>query len=224
MALAELLNNGQLWRGSESRQTLDIETDSSGYNRLDHWLPGGGWARGQLIELLYPAPGVGELRLLWPLLKRAKKDSTSPVMWIDPPADPNPVALQQAGISLAQQWVVHSGKDRAKALWSMEQALSSGSCALVLGWLDGRLPTVAQRRLQVAAQNGNTSGWLMRPDREHLQPSAAAYRVRLQAEGGCTRNMLEQRLISHRKVQLELQKRRGGWPMDPQPITLCGLF
>ena len=42
----------------------------SGYPQLDELLPGGGWPRRGLIELLLQQNGIGEMRLLLPALQR----------------------------------------------------------------------------------------------------------------------------------------------------------
>ncbi|MEP7301646.1 MAG: hypothetical protein ABI699_08955, partial [Caldimonas sp.] len=44
---------------------------ASGFPALDAELPGGGWPRRVLSELLLPHPGVGEIRLLAPPLVEA---------------------------------------------------------------------------------------------------------------------------------------------------------
>ena len=42
---------------------------SSGFAALDAELPGGGWPAGSLTELLLGSPGLGEWRLLAPVLE-----------------------------------------------------------------------------------------------------------------------------------------------------------
>jgi len=63
--LDELLAHPSLWRG---RSRATIPTLSTGQDVLDAGLPGGGWPRHGLIEILTPRPGVGELYLLLPAL------------------------------------------------------------------------------------------------------------------------------------------------------------
>ena len=45
----------------------------SGFDALDAHLPGGGWPRRALTELLLPQPGVGEIRLLADSLGRIQQ-------------------------------------------------------------------------------------------------------------------------------------------------------
>ena len=56
---------------------------ASGFAELDAQLPGGGWPRRALTELLLPQPGIGELRLLAPVLQAV----SMPVVTA-PPAPP----------------------------------------------------------------------------------------------------------------------------------------
>jgi hypothetical protein len=63
--LEELLAHPSVWRG---RSRAAVETFPTGFPALDAGLPGGGWPRHGLVEILTPRPGVGELYLLLPAL------------------------------------------------------------------------------------------------------------------------------------------------------------
>jgi cell division inhibitor SulA len=204
MALARLMEQGQLWRGNAEQRVDPRLLESSGYAGLDALLPGGGWLRGQLVELLYAGEGCGELRLLWPLLRRFCC-SDRLVLWIDPPHHPYPLSLLQAGIRLDNQRIVRT-RSQQERLWATEQALKSGCAPLVLSWLDARVSAAALRRLQLAAQEGEALGWMMRPDSVREQSSPAAYRLQLDAAAGMP--------------QVTLLKRRGGWPLPPTALEL----
>ena len=80
---------------------------ASGFAELDAQLPGGGWPAGVLTELLLPHAGVGELRVLAPVLAGLQNRQRS-LMWFDPPAAPCAWALAALGINVAQLVVVHS--------------------------------------------------------------------------------------------------------------------
>src|SRR5688500_11910891 len=56
-----------LWLGHQLGRQTD-QAMPSGFAALDAQLPGGGWPRRVLTELLQPHPGIGELRLLSPCL------------------------------------------------------------------------------------------------------------------------------------------------------------
>jgi len=64
-ALAELLRHPALWRGAGAGAPEAIPT---GFRALVAGLPGGGWPVNTLVELLVPAAGIGEVRLLLPVI------------------------------------------------------------------------------------------------------------------------------------------------------------
>jgi hypothetical protein len=68
-ALAAVLARPDIWRG-DAIAVSPAPTFSSGFAELDAELPGGGWPRGNLTELLYEQSGIGEVSLLLPALAR----------------------------------------------------------------------------------------------------------------------------------------------------------
>lgn len=61
----------QLWRARKGQNDAGAATAAglpTGYAALDRCLPGGGWPRQGLIEILSDQRGIGELRLLLPAL------------------------------------------------------------------------------------------------------------------------------------------------------------
>jgi protein ImuA len=186
----------------------------SGFSALDAELPGGGWPRGTLTELLLPQAGVGELRLLAPALA-AVHTAGRCTIWFDPPAAPCAAALVRLGLDMQQLLVVRSrdglsrlARERLPAadiLWALEQALKSGHVGAVLAWLPARLPADALRRLQLAAQAHDGPAFLLRDATARLRPSPAPLRLLLDS-------------ASPDGLQLRLLKRRG--PLLPQPLWL----
>ena len=75
-----------LWLGHQLGR-IGGDAVTSGSARLDAELPGGGWPRRALAELLLPHAGVGEIRLLAPALVAAQRAGRL-VMVFDPPAVP----------------------------------------------------------------------------------------------------------------------------------------
>ena len=63
--LARLLEHPAIWRGRSAARTAAIPT---GFDPLDDCLPGRGWPRTGLMEILVPRFGIGELYLLLPAL------------------------------------------------------------------------------------------------------------------------------------------------------------
>ena len=89
-----------LWRAHQLGRHLDPPLPS-GFPRLDAQLPGGGWPRRGLTELLLPHPGVGEMRLLGPVLAQVLAEGRL-AMLFDPPGSLSAQALQQLGIDAQQ--------------------------------------------------------------------------------------------------------------------------
>lgn len=171
VALDALLAGRRVWRGRPA--TLPPSAQPTGNAALDAVLPSGGWPESALTELLLPADGVGELRLLLPTLARLTRAARDIVL-VAPPYLPYPDGWRQAGVEFAR---VHLVEATARdALWAAEQCLRSGSLAAVLCWprqADDR----ALRRLQVAAETGQALGFAFRDTRAAGNPSPAALRL-----------------------------------------------
>ncbi len=210
--LPESLHPG-LWRADQLGRPRGT-VSASGFAALDAQLPGGGWPSSVLTELLLPHAGIGELRLLAPVLAALQRQQRS-VMWFDPPATPCAWALSALGIDVRQLVVVQSrarlkGRARdllpaADILWALEQALKSGHLGAVLAWLPVALPADALRRLQMAAQAHDGPAFLLRDAQVRTRPSAAPLRLLL-ASGGPD------------LLRVALLKRRG--PPLTRPLVL----
>ena len=176
VALDRLLDTRRVWRG-QAIIASSSASQPTGHAALDAALPGGGWPDAALSEILSAAIGIGELRLLWPTLARLTA-SAERVVLVDPPHIPYPHAWLAAGVDLRHLSIVRAtGRD---ALWAAEQCLRSGCCGAVLCWpkqADDR----ALRRLQVAAETGQTLAFAYRPLQEAANPSPAALRLAVDA-------------------------------------------
>ena len=171
--LQQLLAHPSVWRG---RSRAAVETLSTGFAALDAGLPGGGWPRHGLVEILTPRPGVGELYLLLPVL--AALSQTMPARWctwVSPPHEPYAPALESHGVALDRMLVVRTHLP----LWAHEQALRSGACGMALAWLP-RVSPRAIRRLQLAAEQGRALGVLFRSQQFAHLASPAMLRVALE--------------------------------------------
>ncbi|HTN30886.1 MAG TPA: translesion DNA synthesis-associated protein ImuA [Pseudomonas sp.] len=177
VALDRLLDTRRVWRGQAV--IAASASQPTGHAELDAALPGGGWPDAALSEILVAASGLGELRLLWPTLARLTA-SDERVVLVAPPHIPYPQAWLAAGVDLRHLNIVRAtGRD---ALWAAEQCLRSGCCGAVLCWpkqADDR----ALRRLQIAAETGQTLAFAYRPLQEAANPSPAALRLTVDAEG-----------------------------------------
>ncbi len=79
---------------------------STGYPELDAILPGCGWPRNALVEIISPHWGMGELQLLIPLMRSVIAQNKW-ILWISPPYLLYAPALIQAGIDTGKVLVVH---------------------------------------------------------------------------------------------------------------------
>jgi cell division inhibitor SulA len=171
--LEELLAHPSVWRG---RSRAAVETLSTGFDALDAGLPGGGWPRHGLIEILTPQPGVGELYLLLPVLAALSRAMPARwCTWVSPPHEPYAPALEAQGVVLERMLIVRTHLP----LWAHEQALRSGACEMALAWLP-RVSPRAIRRLQLAAEQGRALGVLFRSQRLASVASPAMLRVLLE--------------------------------------------
>ncbi len=170
--LEELLAHPSLWRG---RSRAALATVPTGYAALDAGLPGGGWPRHGLIEILTPRPGVGELYLLMPALAALSRACPARwCTWVSPPHEPFAPALEEHGVALERMLIVRTHLP----LWAQEQALRSGACEMALAWLPRASPR-AIRRLQLAAEQGRALGVLYRSQRFAAEASPAMLRIAL---------------------------------------------
>jgi len=152
----------RLWRG-DRMPAAGLRSLSTGFAELDRELPGGGWPLGAVVELLAGTAGIGELRLLLPLVRQLVQ-SGERVLLLDPPHVPNTVALRQEGIDPDGLLLLCPASVR-NALWAAEQALRNPDCGAVLFWPRSAERPIGDRetrRLQVAAAEGQSILFLHR--------------------------------------------------------------
>jgi protein ImuA len=186
-----------VWCGHQMGQVTESPWPS-GFAPLDAQLPGGGWPRRVLSELLLPHPGVGEIRLLGPCLCSVQRAGRL-VMLFDPPAALSTQALTQVGFDMAQLVIVRTrarvipGTD---SLWALEQALRSGHVGAVVAWLPAPTRADRLRRLQLAAHTHDGPAFVLRELSALQRPTPAPLRLVLRPGGADV-------------LQVQLQKRRG---------------
>jgi hypothetical protein len=176
--IARILEHPAVWRGSSAAaQPGGLPT---GFAVLDAHLPGNGWPRTGLIEILVARFGSGELSVLLPALAALTRAPAARwCVWVAPPLMPFAPALVSCGIVLEQVAVVAG----ARPLWAFEQTLGSGACDVVLAWARqrARQPQGREiRRLQLAAERGRTLGVLFRRRSAAREASAAVLRLALE--------------------------------------------
>src|SRR2546428_14037833 len=96
-ALEEILQRHPIWRGGAMARAVDAIP--TGFAGLDAALPGGGWPRQGLTELLADEAGIGELGLIPPVLAPLT-GARQRAVWGSPPPPPPAPALAAAGVDL----------------------------------------------------------------------------------------------------------------------------
>jgi protein ImuA len=198
------------------------ECAPSGFTALDAELPGGGWPHGQLVELLYDDPGIGELSLLAPALAAQIRTGRTCV-WILPcergsPADdplqqalPYPPALAEASIDPSCNIFVRPAVAR-EAWWAAEQSLRAAHLGALIGWLPicgASADFRALRRLHLLAQRHRALVFVMRPSRCAGTPSPAVLRLQLACDHG-----------PHPALAITILKRRGRPLIEPVALQV----
>ncbi len=190
--LDSLLQNPHIWRGNQYARVA-IESIPTGFDHLDAQLPGGGWPRAALTEILVDRQGIGEFSLLMPALARLSKGKDWIVL-VAPPHIPYAPALASKSIDLSKVIIVNTVSEQEK-VWAAERCLRSKSCSAVALWAGGQTHQT-YRRLQLAAETGQAWGVVFGSTALARHASPAALRVMLASEQG--------------RLKIHLLKRRGG--------------
>lgn len=177
---------------------------SSGFAALDAELPGAGWPLGMVTELIGREPGIGELRLLVPVLRQLTRERKI-VILLAPPHVPYAPALAGFGIDLDYLLIVQA-PNAADRLWAVEQTLKSASFGCLLAWLpQDRTRPEHLRRMQLAAQGAQGPAFLFRSLAAQFEFSPAPMRLLLLPR-------------PDQKLSVQILKRRG--PVLARPLLL----
>ncbi|MDT8843535.1 translesion DNA synthesis-associated protein ImuA [Paraburkholderia fungorum] len=194
-----------LWRGNQLAHARSRVVDCGDVN-LARELPGGGWPRGALTDLLVQQTGCGELRLLRTAFEQL---SIRPVAMLQPPHDLQPTALAWWGLDPSNVMTVKAPRT-ADALWAAEQILRAGTCGALLFWQSHVRPD-SLRRLHLAAQASESLFFVLRPLATTRDASPAPLRLAIRA--------------AKDGVDIQFIKRRGPArdeplfvPLTPSPI------
>jgi hypothetical protein len=198
VALDSLFNGGRVWKGRPVAPPASVHP--TGLAALDAVLPTGGWPESALSEILLAKDGVGELQLVLPTLARLSAAGERIVLVAPPHAVSPCLAERRGGFASA---LGGPGRER-DALWAVEQCLRSGSCGAVLCW-PRKADDRALRRLQVAAETGQTLAFAWRALSEAINASPAALRL----------------VVEAKPARVRVLKCRGGLA-HPTPIALAG--
>ncbi len=194
-----------LWRADQVGHT-SVAAHPSQFPTLDAALPGGGWPLGMLTELIARNPGVGELRLLIPLLRQLTRERKIVIM-LAPPLIPYGPALATYGVDLDYLLIIQA-PNAADRLWAVEQTLKSTSFGALLAWLpQDRTRPEHLRRMQLAAQTCRGPVFLFRDLPAQNESSPAPLRLLLLPRPG-------------QMLSVQLLKRRGPVLADPLLLQL----
>jgi hypothetical protein len=179
-----------VWR---ARELAPVKACPTGYEVLDALLPGGGWPIGALTELIPLIEGIGEVAILQVALKLLCAKNRH-VVFVHPPYIPYAPALLSAGLPLPRVLWIDAVCDE-DAHWAAEQTLREGAAGAVLLWSHA-LAERPLRRLQLAAETGESLAFIYRPAVTLNYTSPAALRIVLRPVGGA--------------LGVEVLKARGG--------------
>jgi protein ImuA len=147
-----------------------------GVPSIDGVLPGGGLGRGLTHEWILEGPSQvwypPVLLLAW-LAARA----SGLVVWIGRRCWPTVWALEQVSLR-TEDCIFVDPRDEVERVWVIDQSLRCGGVSAVVGDASG-LDMSGSRRLQLAAEAGQTLGLLARAPSEAKVLSAAATRWRV---------------------------------------------
>ncbi|KIO50554.1 translesion DNA synthesis-associated protein ImuA [Nitrosospira sp. NpAV] len=187
----------RIWRGDISGSAPDLVI-SSGFNELDKALPGGGWSPCSLTELLLPAEGLGEIRLLSPSLERITRKGRN-ILLVSPPHIPYMPAWENLNID-SRRIVMIRVDSPIERLWVLEQGIKSAAFGAIIGWLPG-ISQPMTRKLQIIVRTAASLVFLFRPASAQFEPSAAPLRILL---GSVRQPMLSVRLLKRRGSPIDL--------------------
>lgn len=154
-----------------------------GVGEIDAVLPGGGLARGALHEFAGGGAGTVDGAAAALFVAGVAARTKGKIVWCLTRPDLFFPALAQAGLN-ANRVIFVEGDRQEDVLTSMEEALSYGGLGAVVGELV-RLPMLASRRLQLAAEKKGSLALVVRRWRRQTeandfgQPSASTTRWRV---------------------------------------------
>ncbi len=210
-ALPDSLANAHVWRAGELGGA-SLQTVATGYDSLDHMLPGNGWPQGAMTEVLQPQAGLHEWGLVAFALAQLQADSCARrtgqmLVLIGAPHLPFGPALGAQRLDLPRMLCVQGAAGNAPSLlWATREALQCADVAAVMAWLpDAR--SAHLRRLQIAAHAHNKLLFVFRPLRAQQESSPAPLRL-----------LLEGAVHEDGNLLVHVLKRRG--PPLAAPILL----
>ena len=160
-------------RKTASSSSLVTPTGVAG---LDTILPGEGWPKSGLVEIIVPDEYTDAAFLVMPALVRLSRQGRWIAM-VSPPCQTRARLFTDADINPARVLQVNPHPGRS-ALWTAESMLQSGTCGAVLAWPNCNTELM-DKRLQKAAAKGKALGILIRYEGLSIPPSGVDVRLKL---------------------------------------------
>src|SRR4051812_3389210 len=212
-------------RGNQQPVTLGLPD-------LDRHLPGGGLARAVLHEVAgeggdrEQGAAAAGFAALW----LARLQETGPVLWIVRAGSRAAIDLHAHGLHQQRldpkRLILVATRRDDEALWAMEEGLKANSLGAVLGEVE-KLDLTASRRLQLAAEAGGVTAFVLRrwrvmerALRDAAQPIAAVTRWRVTAlptTGGLCWQVDLTRCRGGRPASWIMEKADGSDELHAQP-------
>jgi protein ImuA len=183
-----------------------------GLAAIDTHLPAGGLALARIHEVTGDGADAAAAGFLLALMARLMRATPGPVLWCGRHLDLHGPGLARLGID-TRRLILARARDSADILWAMEEGLRSTGLAGVVAELMRPLDLTQSRRLQLAAEAGGTTGFVLRSlTAERASPSAVETRWRVAARPGSA--SLEGVGVGNTAWQLALERCRGGRTAD----------
>lgn len=157
---------------------------STGFRTLDAVLNGGGWPKGVLTELRPTHMGIGELRLLFPVLAHIGRH-VGWVAWIDPPFRPYAPVLV-AHQFILDRLVLIRPKTHKEALWAVSETLRSPAIGAVVSWFTS-IKESEFRALQRVTESSHKLGFCFLSKSSPICPSRLRLGLDSQLDELCVR-------------------------------------
>lgn len=212
-ALQSRIEHLQQGRSATSGNVL-----SSGIPALDGRLPQRGLRPGSVVEWLTPAAGSATATLALAAAQQACQRRPALVI-VDPQREFYPPQAARQGLDPRDMILVQPSAE--DLTWALEQSLRCRGVGAVLGWAEG-LDDRTCRRLQLAAEEGQTLGLLIRPAVFRSQPSWAEVRLLVRPCGHAERRRLRLEIVYCRganlqgTIELELDDETSAVRVAPQ--------
>ncbi|MEO8270548.1 MAG: hypothetical protein ABI557_12565 [Aureliella sp.] len=209
---------------SAGRTRREPARSSAGCAALDELLPRGGYAAGCVVEYLRATPACGASTLAWAAAAAAMHATDGFLVVVDTQHNIYPPPLASHGIDLAKVIFVRP-QSQGDAIWAIDQALRTSAVAAVVAELE-RIDDRSARRLQLAAESGQSLALLLRGRQARQQPTWAEVQWLVRSQRAPLDSVQPDRdpVQPGRRWHLQLVRVRGGQAgrsavLEMEPLT-----